>query len=165
MGTASLVIPGFEDATRIANGGSSTIYRARLFSGEDVAVKVAKPGYEERIRKEYSTQYDLSNPRSPDPNIVEAISSGETIERMPYFAMELMEGDFKYILRNQKPDFKKALGYLEDILNGVGSAHKKGIVHGDLKPSNVLFKGRKVKIADFGLGVKYSGSDLTSSVT
>ncbi|HLD42350.1 MAG TPA: AarF/UbiB family protein, partial [archaeon] len=62
MGTASLVIPGFEDATRIANGGSSTIYRARLFSGEDVAVKVAKPGYEERIRKEYSTQYDLSNP-------------------------------------------------------------------------------------------------------
>ena len=46
---------------------------------------------------------------------------------------------------------KIIIGYLRAILQGLASIHKQGILHLDIKPENLLFKGDVLKLADFGL--------------
>ena len=126
----AISIPGFENIRNLSEGGSSTIYRAVwALSREVVAVKVAKSGYEDRIRKEAGIQYKLSNQNSPHPHIVTVISSGDTIDDTPYFAMELMDENLKAVLRRGLPDLDRSLTYLDQILGGLGEAHDKEIVY------------------------------------
>ncbi len=147
-------IPGFDSVREFAEGGSSTVYKAVFsLSGDPVAIKVAKPGYEGRITGEARIQYSLSNPRKRHPNIVEVITAGEVGDH-PYFAMELMDGDLRRVLERGDLPAGKAMEYLQAVLSGLGTAHDKGIIHGDVKPGNVLLKadGRAVKLTDFGYG-------------
>lgn len=46
---------------------------------------------------------------------------------------------------------KVVVSYLKAVLIGLASIHKHGILHLDIKPENLLFKGNTLKIADFGL--------------
>lgn len=57
---------------------------------------------------------------------------------------------------------KTIIRYLRETLLGLASIHKQGILHLDVKPENLLFKGNILKIADFGLSraVKFRNSDI-----
>ncbi len=86
------------------------------------------------------------------PNIVVVYEIG-WYDQIPFLVMELVQGDaLSRRIREKKVDPQKAICYQKQILDALGEIHSRGIVHRDLKSSNILITSRdQVKIVDFGL--------------
>ncbi|POX40095.1 serine/threonine protein kinase [Streptomyces sp. Ru73] len=140
---------------RIAAGGMATVYRAvdtRL--DRVLALKVMHPSlaadasFVERFIREAKSVARLAH-----PNVVGVFDQG-TDGTYVYLAMEYVAGcTLRDLLRERgalQP--RAALDVLEPILAALGSAHRAGMVHRDMKPENVLIgDDGRVKVADFGL--------------
>ncbi|CAM5230006.1 non-specific serine/threonine protein kinase OS=Streptomyces alboniger OX=132473 GN=pknB PE=4 SV=1 [Streptomyces alboniger] len=140
---------------RIAVGGMATVYRAvdtRL--DRVLALKVMHPAlaadasFVERFIREAKSVARLSH-----PNVVGVYDQG-TDGSYVYLAMEYIAGcTLRDVLRERgalRP--RAALDILEPVLAALGSAHRAGFVHRDMKPENVLIgDDGRVKVADFGL--------------
>ncbi|GAA0499898.1 Stk1 family PASTA domain-containing Ser/Thr kinase [Streptomyces olivaceiscleroticus] len=140
---------------RIAAGGMATVYRAvdtRL--DRVLALKVMHPSlvadasFVERFIREAKSVARLSH-----PNVVGVFDQG-TDGSYVYLAMEYVAGcTLRDVLRERgalQP--RAALDVLEPILAALGSAHRAGMIHRDMKPENVLIgDDGRVKVADFGL--------------
>ena len=92
------------------------------------------------------------------PNVISRLGHGTAKDLrgtvFHYLALEYMPGgDLAKICRKNSLSFAKALFYLEQVCAGLGHAHKKGIIHRDIKPQNLLLSEdlETVKIADFGV--------------
>src|SRR3989442_8787669 len=86
------------------------------------------------------------------PNIV-TILTAEKQENVFFIVMEFVPGETleTIIAREGALDISRALDYTCQICNAVDHAHKQGVIHRDLRPSNVLVAGRGLlKVADFG---------------
>src|SRR5205085_10627218 len=86
------------------------------------------------------------------PNIVAIHETGE-YECQHYFSMDYVEGsDLARLLREGPLAPKRAAGYLKVIADAVHHAHEHGLLHCDLKPSNVLIdRFDQPRVTDFGL--------------
>ncbi len=140
---------------QIAVGGMATVYRAvdtRL--DRVLALKVMHPTlaadgtFVERFIREAKSVARLDH-----PNVVGVFDQG-TDGRYVYLAMEYVAGcTLRDVLRERgalQP--RAALDILEPVLAALGSAHRAGFVHRDMKPENVLIgDDGRVKVADFGL--------------
>src|ERR1700679_2764308 len=101
--------------------------------------------------------------RMSHPNIVGIYNLGLHDGRLPYYVMDLLKGpSLMDVLRDQGPmEVNLALGLFVELASGFGYAHKKGIVHRDIKPPNIVLLDKpepsaRVKIVDFGIA-KLSG--------
>src|SRR5689334_11992202 len=91
------------------------------------------------------------------PNIVGVTEFGIVDEPFPFIVMDFISGQsLSDVLSPSRPlSPALALKYLEQIGEGLSFAHASGIVHGDLKPRNILLTNESIKISDFGLsGIK-----------
>lgn len=159
-----------------ASGGFSTVYRGtHTETGETVAIKVlhrylaASPKVVLRFQREVEAVCVINH-----PNIVVIREVGEISPGRPYYAMEWLEGrtlDEELYLRGRFT-LSEVLDVLEGLCGALSAAHAAGIVHRDLKASNVMLmpsgQGFVVKLVDFGI-VKllesaegYSESGLTT---
>jgi serine/threonine-protein kinase len=146
---------------------------ARVYVAHDreldqrVALKilVPRPGNAamvERMRREA-----VSLERIDHPNIVHTLAHGETEEGGYYIAMELIEGpSITEFIKENRTDPEGSMRLLMQLCSALRHAHRKGLVHRDLKSSNLLVtkddRGRsRVKLIDFGV-VKISGEDTLS---
>jgi 5'-AMP-activated protein kinase catalytic alpha subunit len=79
-----------------------------------------------------------------------------------YLIMEYADGGdlFQEIVDRERIPEADAATYFFEILQGVRYLHSLGITHRDLKPENILLDGKKIKIADFGLGNFYKEGEL-----
>ena len=152
---------GFEIKEKIGSGGMSTVYRGlHATLGYPVAVKVLHPGlagdesFIARFEREAKASSALRN-----NNIALVIDFGSE-DDVYFIVMEYVDGPDlqKLFLEFQKSGKTKpfpaevALLLLEEVAYGLRAAHNTGIIHRDMKPSNVLInKDGEVKIADFGL--------------
>ncbi|MCZ6779568.1 MAG: protein kinase, partial [Acidobacteria bacterium] len=96
------------------------------------------------------------------PHIATVHEIGETGENQLFIAMAYYEGETlkQKIARGPLP-VEEALYMAIQVADGLAAAHRKGVVHQDIKPSNLLVTDEgKVKIVDFGLA-KVAGADLT----
>src|SRR5262245_64998 len=86
-------------------------------------------------------------------NIVRIHDAGE-IAGTVYVAMELLEGEsLRRILDSGPLGIARAIRITRDIASGLEHAHLQGVVHGNLKPSNIIvLRSGAVKITDFGIG-------------
>jgi tRNA A-37 threonylcarbamoyl transferase component Bud32 len=87
------------------------------------------------------------------PNIVSVFDVGE-VDNLPYIVMEhLPGGSIKARIERSGPlKAGEAVRIAVEVANGLAFAHSKGIIHADLKPSNILFDANDhAKIADFGI--------------
>lgn len=86
-------------------------------------------------------------------NIVEVHDAGEVAGTV-YVAMEMLEGEsLRAILERGPIPIARAIGIARDIASALAHAHLEGVVHGSLKPSNVIvLRSGVVKITDFGIG-------------
>lgn len=159
---------------------SKDLLEARFLNNEDdllpdgrnlpelVAVKIPRPDCDmnsARSRKMWSSMaMELQILRNKfiknHPNIVQLLGicwkSVKDGVLMPSFVLEAAEIDLEKYLDNPKAvEYRKVLGLAVDIATGVQALHDVGIIHGDIKPANVLiFKDSQLtyvaKIADFG---------------
>ncbi len=143
----------------LASGGGGTVYEAKhKILGRPAAVKVlrrqlaASPQMNARFVQEAVAVNMIKH-----PNIVDIFEFGELPDGRPFYVMELLEGiDLRSILteRGRFPP-SEVLEILEPVCSALQAAHDKGIVHRDLKASNVFIgmsHGKKVvKLLDFGI--------------
>ncbi len=148
--------------SRIGSGGMATIYRARdLQIDRVVAVKVLREAYSTnpkfvtRFQREARAASALQH-----PNIVQVYDYGQT-DGNYYIVMELVEGtDLRsYLSSHDVLDVDRAIIIAHDIALGLGAAHRRGIVHRDVKPQNVLIGiDGSIKLTDFGIVSLYKNA-------
>ncbi len=109
-----------------------------------------------KTSKEYRTRF-LAEARAVSalshPNIAAVFDYGETTDGQPYIVMELIEGQplNEKLIAGSLP-LPEAVRVVSFIAEALGEAHHRGIVHRDVKPSNVVITDRGlVKVLDFGL--------------
>ena len=130
------------------------VYRGRDESlDRDVAIKVlAGSDADGDIRARFESEAKAVA-RLQHPNIVTIYELGEH-EGSPFMAMELLDGqDLQQALQaGFRPEPKAAVPIVLQLLAGLAHAHEQGIVHRDMKPSNVFLPRRRpTKIMDFGV--------------
>jgi tetratricopeptide (TPR) repeat protein/predicted Ser/Thr protein kinase len=137
---------------QLGEGGMGVVYLAEdLTLGRRVALKflsTTTKEYRARFLREVRAVSALSH-----PNIATVYNYGETDAGQPYFAMELIEGQpLNEKLRRGSLPLPEAVRIVSYIAEALGEAHRKGVVHRDVKPSNVILTERgQVKVLDFGL--------------
>ncbi len=158
----------YEIQAKVGQGGMSHVYRARdLKMGRDVAIKVLKEEFSGNA--EFVEKFNneaRSAARLTHSNIVAAYDTVDT-DDMHYIVMELVEGITlkNYIARKTKLSNKETIGIAIQAAEGIAEAHRKGIIHRDIKPQNIIIsKDGKVKVADFGIAKAASGDSMNQDV-
>ena len=151
---------------KLGSGGMAEVYMAEDQQlGRRVALKVLHRRFAEddqfveRFRREASSAAGLSH-----PNVVAIFDRGEW-DGTYYIAMELVEGrTLKEIVREKGPaPPEAAVDITLQILRAARYAHKRGVVHRDIKPHNVLIDhDGRVRVTDFGIA-RAGTSDITET--
>src|SRR5680860_1088267 len=158
----------YEVARKLGSGGMADVYLAndRLL-GRQVALKILSTRYAhdeqfvERFRREASSAAGLNH-----PNIVQIYDRGEA-EGTYYIAMEYLDGrSLKEIIQQFAPlRVDHITSIASQILEALRFAHRRDVVHRDIKPQNMLVdeEGR-VKVTDFGIARAGRASSMTETV-
>jgi tetratricopeptide (TPR) repeat protein len=138
----------------LGRGGAGEVYAAHdLLRDQPVALKLLQRGHgdqEESLRAEFRVLRGLSH-----PGIVRVFDLGATEDRSPFFTMELLSGDLEKSAADIDPH-----RLLQQVATALDYLHENGIVHSDLKPSNIFPSdgGTHFKLTDFGLAKRTRGS-------
>src|SRR4051794_23486551 len=151
---------------RLGSGGMAEVWCAEdEVLGRRVALKLLggrfaeDPEFRERFRREAQAAAGLAH-----PNIVGIFDRSEW-EGTPYIAMELVDGHtLKELVTERGPlPPSIAVNFVEQVLNALAYAHRRGIVHRDIKPQNVIIDAEgTAKVADFGIA-RAVNSDMTQT--
>jgi tRNA A-37 threonylcarbamoyl transferase component Bud32 len=139
----------------IGAGGTSQVYLAQDTAlGREVAIKVLDPhaAADGTLRKLFVKEARALAQLS-HPNIVGVFDVGE-VDGLPFIVMEHVAGSSlkQRIERSGALPLVDAVRLTDGIASGLAFAHSRGIVHADLKPSNILLdQNDKPKICDFGI--------------
>jgi serine/threonine protein kinase len=152
----------------LGNGGMGEVFEAiDLTLHRNVAVKLLSPSLvqDEPARARFLREA-RALARVNSPHVVAVYDAGEDDER-PYLVMELVEGTtLEHELKGTgRVEPARAVAIAKDIASGLASAHEQGIVHRDVKPSNVfLTPTDAAKIGDFGIA-RLERPDATLTLT
>ncbi|SFN24420.1 bifunctional serine/threonine-protein kinase/formylglycine-generating enzyme family protein [Dokdonella immobilis] len=148
-------IAGYRLVRRLGLGGMATVYLAVQESlDREVAIKVMRPARqldeEQTIRFEHEARIIA---KLEHPGIVVIHEVGRTLEGDLYYVMPyLAKGDLS--VRDYRDDEPGLIALLRALLDALGYAHARGIVHRDVKPENVLFDNAdRPQLADFGIAL------------
>ena len=149
----------------LGRGGSGVVYMAERADGafsQQVALKWLRgdrpvPGGREALARERELLASLDH-----PHIARLIDGGQTDDGMLWFAMDLAEG--QTVDRHAANlALRDRLALVAKLCRAVHHAHRRGLIHGDIKPSNVLVDGRgEPRLVDFGIS-RMKGGGLGSS--
>jgi serine/threonine protein kinase len=155
----------YEILGEIGRGGMGAVYRARdpvldrLVALKQLSAELlAEPGMRDRFLREARSAARLQH-----PNIVTVYEFGE-VEGTPFIAMELLEGEnLADALEHQRlKDLGSRLGVVVQLCDALAYAHRHGVIHRDVKPTNVtILPNGTVKIVDFGIAFLEGGTMAT----
>lgn len=173
----------------IARGGMAEVWQAHDETlDRDVAVKMLHShladdrDFIERFRREAVAVAKLSHPNVVtvyDTGVDSFTNAAGRVERRAYLVMELLRGATLRTLMNnkvgQRPTLREAVRIAAEIADGLGYAHRNGVVHRDVKPANIFVETSpgpvgarfgRVRVVDFGIakgiGVNQNDDDLTN---
>jgi serine/threonine protein kinase len=144
--------------------GPRPLYKVRASDGRLLALKTAPAAgltaeMRERFNREAAICRELSH-----PNLVQVYDCGEA-DGVLYQAMELLHGaDLSKVLAERRPlSWEEKIGIMEQVCDGLGYAHARGLVHRDIKPANLFLEtSGRVRILDFGMA-RVAASNLTQA--
>ena len=159
----SLFANRFEIDRAAGSGGMGTVYRARdQLSGDLVALKLllaqgTEGGDTERFAREAQILAELRH-----PGIVSHVAHGLTHDGQRFLAMQWLDGeDLAQRLARGPLTLREALTLTERVSRALAFAHARGVIHRDLKPTNLFLHGGnidQVKILDFGIARRLAAS-------
>ena len=156
---------------RLGEGGMGVVYLAERDDGvyrHQVAIKVLKgsshaPGLITRFQNERQVLAGLDH-----PYIARMIDGGTTSAGQPYYVMEYVAGESVTAYANSHClNLRERLALFLTICEAVAAAHRQLIIHGDIKPANILISaGGLPKLLDFGLAriIRPAAADVTMSM-
>lgn len=150
----------------IGKGGMSIVYLVERNDeqlNQQAALKVIPNGLAsktmiDRFMRERQILSDLNH-----QNIAKLYDAGVTSEGVPWFVMEYIKGDdiINYSLKNELNIEQKVL-LVNQICEALSYAHSQGIVHRDIKPTNIIVtKEKTIKLLDFGIASSEEEQSLT----
>ena len=149
-------IGAYQIVEQIGTGGMGEVYRA--FRSDDeyqkqVAIKLVRAGQDSgfvvsRFKNERQILASLDH-----PNIARLFDGGTTEDGVPYFVMELIEGEpIDDYCNQRKLSIADRLKLFSQVCSAVQYAHQRLIIHRDIKPGNILVTSEGVaKLLDFGI--------------
>jgi eukaryotic-like serine/threonine-protein kinase len=151
---------------KVGSGGMADVYCAEdTHLGRRIALKLLHQRFAqdhefvERFRREASSAAGLQH-----PNVVGVYDRGE-FDGTYYIAMEYCEGrSLKEVIRAEAPiDVRRAIAITKQILLAARFAHRRNVIHRDLKPHNVIIDSEgNLKVTDFGIA-RAGASDITQA--
>jgi uncharacterized protein YjdB len=157
----------FEILREIGSGGMAAVYLARQIAlNRQVAIKVMSPalltgpGMVERFRQEAITIAGLDH-----PNII-TIYAVRHHEDLHFFVMKFIKGrSLEHIIRRTGPlPVSMVRGLLFMIGSALAHAHRRGVIHRDVKPANILIDGEgNAIVTDFGIAKVSEGQSTTQT--
>lgn len=162
------VLGQYEVLDVLGQGGMSLVYRARhALTGQDVALKILPPELaafrevRDRFLEEGRALAQLDH-----PNIVHLYNFGEE-DGCFVLAMQLVRGQTweQRIVEHGRLSWQESVRTAVEVLGGLDFAHGRGIIHRDVKPSNVLLRADDgaATVTDFGIAKVTGSSKLTAT--
>jgi WD40 repeat protein/serine/threonine protein kinase len=159
-------IGAYKLVAQMGEGGFGVVFLAEQEQPirRTVALKILKPGMDSRqVVARFEAERQILAVMD-HPNIARVLDGGETISGRSYFVMELVNGlPITRYCDDRQLTPRERLGLFVRVCQAVQHAHQKGVIHRDLKPTNVLVTvhdGRPVpKVIDFGVA-KALGREL-----
>jgi len=144
-------------------GGMGAVYRATdRLTGSTVALKRVTVPTEQLTFTSRSGDTDLSLTLAREfktlaslrrPHIISVLDYGFDEQRQPFFTMSLLENAQTIVAAGQGRDLATQVDLLVQTLQALAYLHRRGVLHRDLKPGNVLVVDGQVKVLDFGVSV------------
>jgi hypothetical protein len=139
----------------LASGGMGSVFLGHDHTlDRPVAIKLLRPELAsavaaERFQTEARTLAGLQH-----PNVVNIFRVGEA-DGLFYYVMEYVPGEtLEARVRRGKMSIEGATKMGRDLLDGLEAAHRLGVVHRDVKPSNLMIFGRRTLLTDFGIAIE-----------
>jgi len=160
----SKTISHYKILEKLGEGGMGVVYKAEDTKlKREVAIKFlprfisSKKEVRQRFEIEAQAAASLNHPN------ITTIHSIEEVDDQLFIVMEYIDGiELKDKIKTGLIQTKEAINIATQIAEGLDAAHKKGIIHRDIKSSNIMItKDGKVKIMDFGLAKIKGGTDVT----
>ncbi len=165
-----LMFNQYEIIRPIGSGGMAAVYLAKRNDGhyqKNVAIKILNSGYltpdiKNRFLREQQILAELRH-----PGIVPLVDAGTTVDQMPWFALEFIDGPAIHDFCEQhNASMEARVRLFLKVCDAVQFAHSQGVLHRDLKPANILVESIDGKhqpvILDFGIAQKQNTPNLTS---
>jgi serine/threonine-protein kinase len=148
-------IPGYQLVEKLGQGSMGTVFKARQLSmNRLVAIKILQPrlAANQEFLERFTREAHLAA-RFSSNNVVQAIDVGSA-GTLHYFIMEFVEGTTIRHLLDQGKRFteREALEIIVQIAQALEHAHRRGLIHRDVKPANIILTPDGIaKLADLGL--------------
>ncbi|HEU5441466.1 MAG TPA: protein kinase [Ktedonobacterales bacterium] len=166
-GLQGRIFGGYELTAPLGSSGICDVYRARPVrtAGREAVVKIIhpdlarQPGFLPNFRR--STQ--MAGRLASHPHILPLLASGEESSFLYLISPLVADGTLKdWIVRGGRLGGSDAGPFFRQLCDALSYAHSLGVVHGDVKPSNIyLFEGRHLLLGDFGLLWDVAHMDMT----
>jgi len=153
IGMASTVWHVGEPAVATAPG--TTVPRAAPRAATTVVRAADEPpegGLAEMLRLTLAREFRLLSSLR-HPNIISVLDYGFDDELRPYFTMELLEGAESVLQAARGRPLAAKVDLVVQMLQALAYLHRRGVIHRDLKPGNVMVVDGKVKVLDFGVSI------------
>lgn len=162
-------IDGYQLIKILGVGGMSSVYLAKRTDSDIqkfVALKILSPYATAEKHLELFNREQQSLSRLNHNNIVSLHHGGQTEDGTNYLVMEYIQGarDTIQYCKDEKLNYNEKTQLIKSIANAISYAHKKGIIHRDLKSANILIDvNHNVKIVDFGIALFSKNAKSTDS--
>ncbi|WP_323846533.1 serine/threonine protein kinase [Microbulbifer magnicolonia] len=165
MSYSSIRIPGYCIHGEVGDGGMASVYLATQESlNRKVAIKVLHNGVDARIGERFVNEAhfiaSLNNPHVITIYDISTLENGDS-----YIAMEFVGGGDLIGNSDRFSEPSAMLGLIRQVALGLAEVHENGIIHRDVKPTNILFrKDGTAVLTDFGIAKDVDNdSDLTQA--
>ncbi len=151
----------------LGQGGMATVYLAEdLKHKRKVALKVLKPELAAVLGAERFVQEITTTAALQHPHILPLFDSGRTDGQTDgrteylYFVMPYVEGETlrDKLNRETQLGIEEAVRIASEVADALDNAHRHGVIHGDIKPENILLHDGRPMVADFGIALAVSAA-------